>query len=563
MKTKKLLVITLILIFILPSISLNALSLQDENEEPSRNGLIDKLLDFRFKIGSIDGIGRWYVMQLRPPTPIQAYPAVVNLEYLNETTIVIGGIAPDTGTWQTLVKIAGGWDWGWMSQSVSYEFEFVPPEGYEDAWIATFDPKIMSFSPNKENMDWPGALTPFKTNLTLTLNPSADPKYPTQDLNLKINIWREDVSNTLVFLTPPTYPKTYREEYLERTADQPQRFFDVEEGDYLMYNLMLRWTLLIKNLPLPDYDRRVENVVDILVKVTKDHYAEIIAPPPMEIQPYQLMSIPVTVKNLGSHIDTFNFRVNTDAEGMIVTPPPVITLDPGEEGQAFVGVAAPKRFLSVGTTHTIEIEAYSIDDPETVFKNTIILSTTGIHVSGGSIYYGALLLTIFVIFIIVLLIFFRKRREKTCKKPDKPWEIPAEKKYLEKLKEKDKKEYDEILKMMEDEYKSALLWYEHCYKAIFKKRFLEKKKARRLKAESSKIIKKSEKDIQEKQQKEKPVEKLEAKEQAVEEIQKPEEVVKEPERERVDREAEMEKRKRGKTLLRIKREQEKQRRKFK
>jgi len=44
-------------------------------------------------------------------------------------------------------------------------------------------------------------------------------------------------------------------------------------------------------------------------------------------------------------------------------------------------------------------------------------------------------------------------------KPDKPWNLPEERKYLEKLKEKDKEEYNNVLKMMRDEYKSALLWY--------------------------------------------------------------------------------------------------------
>jgi len=58
---------------------------------------------------------------------------------------------------------------------------------------------------------------------------------------------------------------------------------------------------------------------DILIKVEKNHFAEIIPPTPIEIKPYELKSIPVTVRNLGSHVDTFNFRVNTDAEGMIVS----------------------------------------------------------------------------------------------------------------------------------------------------------------------------------------------------------------------------------------------------
>jgi hypothetical protein len=473
------------------------------------------------------------------------------------------------------VKIAGGWDWAWATQSVSYEFEFVPPEGYEDVWVATFDPKILTFSSNKENMDWPGADLPFKTNLTLTLNPSADPKLPTQDLNLKINIWREDIGNTLVFMTPPQYPITYREEYLNKTADQPQRFFDVDEGDYLTYKLLLRWTLILKNIPLPDYERRIENVVDILVKVKKEHRAQIVSPLPLEIKPYELKSIPVTVRNLGSHVDTFNFRVKTDAEGMIVTPPPALTLDPGEEGQAFIGVAAPRRFLSVGTTNTIELEAYSIDDPETVFSNTIILSTTGIHVSGSNIYYSALLLTIFIIFIFFLLFVLKRKRRKIIERPDKPWEISEEKKHLEELRKKDRKEYRKVMQMMEDEYDSSLLWYKYYTDSELRKRKAtrlkrKKQKEKELEKLRKEKIKSKEEKIKAREKKKKEEEKKRIEEKAKEEEEKtPEFEEKEPESpeetEIIQYESEKktdEQIRKEQTLLRIKQQQERQKRKL-
>ena len=251
---------------LIPSISLNASSLQgEENEDSSKQSLIEKLLEIRFRIGYgffglFPGVGRWFVYQIRPPVPIQAHPGTVNLEYLNETTIIIGGKIPGTDEWEVLINIAGGWDWAWMTQSTSYEFEFVPPEGFEDVWIAKFDPKIITLTPNKKNMDWPGALTPFKTNLTLKLNPSADPNYPTQDVILKVNVIREEVGDLLRFISPPTYPRTFREEYLERTADQ-YRYFDTPLK-YLTYRLISWWTLMLQNFRLPAYDRYIENTVE-------------------------------------------------------------------------------------------------------------------------------------------------------------------------------------------------------------------------------------------------------------------------------------------------------------
>jgi len=547
---KKLLALIIIFILILPSIALNASSRTGEQNNDSSKTLIDKLLKLRFKIGtSIRGISRWYVVQLRPPTPIQAYPNTVNLKYLNETTITIGGKIP-SGEWDNLVGVSGTWDWGWMDNSISYTFEFVPPEDApKDVWIANFDPKTIAMYPNKKDMNWPGADTPFKTNLTLTLNPSADPYHPTQDLNIKINVIREEVvGSRLTFLTPPTYPLTHTEEYLEKTKDQKVRSF-YPASLYLNYFIFFTGpSLMLINLANPLYDRYVENVVNILVKVEKDHRAEIIAPPPIEIQPYQVVSIPVAIKNMGSHTDTFNFRINSTDKDMLIAPPPAITLKPGEEGQALIGVAAPKIFRSVDITTTITLEAYSIEDPENVFQNNVTLITRGIHVSGINIYYGAILLVIFVIIAVLILFFLRTRNAKICKKPEKPWKIPEEEEYLEKLKEKNKEEYKKVLEMMKEEYESALLWYRSYLEAMIKKEKQEKQKAKAVTTEKKLVEKPKTKKIEEK----KPIE---TREKEIEKtLEKP--VAK------IEFES-AEERKKQEAILKIKREQEKQRKKFK
>jgi len=549
MNLKKSLALIILFILILPSISLNALSQAEENDNNSPKTIIDKLLELRFKIGTaIAGISRWKVMQLKPPTPIQAYPETVNLKYLNETTIIIGGKNPDAlDEWNTLINISGGWDWGWMDQSISYTFEFVPPEDApKDVWIANFDPPRITASPNKKNMDWPGANTPFKTNLTLTLNPSADPYYPTQDVNIKVNVIKEEVSpGRLTYLFPPAYPLTHTEEYLQKTEGRRRYFYPTSK--YLIW-LVTGPSLIIMNLQNPAYDRRIENVVSILVKVEKDHQAQIIAPPPMEIQPYQVLSIPVTIRNLGSHTDTFNFRINTTDKDMFVSPPPAITLNPGEEGQALIGVAAPKIFRSVGSVSSINLEAYSIEEPEKVFRNTIILSMEGIHVSGENIYYGVLILLILVIIATFILFFLRKRRAKICEKPEKPWKIPEEKEYLEKLKEKNKEEYKKVLEMMKEEYESSLLWYASYVKAMMEKERQEKQKAKVAEKEKKVTEKPKTKKIEAKKS-------IETREEEIEKtLEKP--------AAKIEFES-AEERKKQEAILKIKREQEKQKKKFK
>ena len=326
------------------------------------------------------------------------------------------------------------------------------------------------------------------------------------------------------------------------------------------------------NIGLPAYDKWIDSTVEILIKVDKYHLAEIKAPLPLEIEPYQVKSIPVSIRNIGSHIDTYNFKVKCSDENMVVTPPPSITLKPGEEGQALLGVAAPREFISIGSTTSIFVEAYSVDDPNTIFSNTVILTTAGIHAAGGAIYNSAVLAISFFAIIALYLYIINKRKEKICKKPDKPWEIPEEKEYLEKLNDD---EYKKMKNMMEDEYESALLWYKYYIQSIIKNRKTEEKE-KRIKEKEEKIkekkkkIKEKEEKIKEKEEKlelKKEIKKekiVEAKKKEIPKIEEkpPAEIKKEEEISLKEIEAEREKRRKEKIILKIRREQEEQRRKL-
>ena len=561
MKMKKLLAFALIFILIFPSISLNASS-QEESDNKSNNEdtIIHKLLRLRFNIGFIEPFGRYFMRQLRPPVPIQAYPESVSLKYLNETTFMIGGRNKDNTDWEKVIKLAGTWNWAWMNRQIVYTFEFVPPENTsKDIWNVEFNPEKIVLIPNRKNLDWPGAEAPLRTNVSIMLKPNVDPRIVTQDVVLKVNIVREEVLDKLGILKGvPEFVRTHKEEYIRKCEElDVPAFFYLTPIMIPMYNLLSKYSIFLMNLQLPFYDKWVDSTVEVLTKVDKFHLAEIKSILPQEIEPYQAKSIPITIRNIGSHIDTYNFRVRCNDENMVVTPPPALTLKPGEEGQALVGVAAPKRFLSVGTTTSIFVEAYSVEDPDKVFSNTIILKTTGIHVAGGAIYTTILLLTILVIVVGLYLYLSKKRREKICKKPEKPWTIPKENEYLEKLKQKDKKKFEETMQMMQEEYQSSLLWYKHYCRSILQKRKLEAQKERqhikdlKRKAKAKEKKKEEIKKIEEKKPKEPEKEEIIPKEPKIEEKRKPV----------VDKKAEMERRRKEQVLLRIKREQEKQKRK--
>jgi hypothetical protein len=596
MLTKKIIVFLLIFSLILPTISVNVLSRSatDDSSSNSNRGLMWRLLRMRFNIGFIDPLmlGRYFYRQLRPPVPIQSYPDAVDLRYLDNITFNIGGKNAKTLEWEPMIKVAGHWSWAWFNPRTIYTFEFVPPEDAPgDVWNVQFDPEKLIMDTNMENLEWPGAEQPFKTNVTIMLKNSLDPTYPTQDVILKVNIVREEVlAHTRIRSGAPAWTRNNLQGYKDKmNAMDPDAYqFWSIPINRITWNLLSKRVFFFTNLQFPPYDKWIDSTVEILVRVDKYHEAIITPPSPQDISPYEVKSIPISILNIGSHIDTFNFRVTTDAKDIVVTPPPAITLKPGEEAQALLGVAAPKSFISIGSTTSLFIEAYSVYDPNTIFPNTVILSTIGIHAEGSATYnFVLLIITLFVIVGIFLYI-ARRRREKISIKPDKPWDIPEEKKSLEKLKIKDKEKYNDTLKMMKDEYTSAILWYNNYCDALLKKKksdVIKKKKTPRKKIEVKidfkkflktfdgiKKIKIPVKKIKIRAKKDKTKVKKEKKKKKlipeIKPVEKPKKIKKEKTKEIkkkeiiIDKKAELEKIKRQRAIERIKRAQDRQLRKI-
>ena len=546
--------------------------------------LLDGFLKLRFAWGTTQYIGRYFNYQLMEPTPIQAFPEVINVEYYNQTTVVVGGknpLKPDE--WQTLLNLIAAYDWGWIYNSVSFRFELIPLENIsQNALTYSFDPEVISISPNTRNLEWTGQDNVLKTNFTFELMPSDDATNPTEDIIFQIKVIRQDVSNPRLMRFSPEFASWKN---LPKNKDKLNEYTTAPSGqsywthiNRIMWNSFTGFTfwLINKMAGLPDVNEYVDSIVNLLVRVKKDHFAELIPPEPINIRPNDVISIPVAVKNLGSHIDTFNFNVKADDGDLRIAQPSALTLEPGETKNAFVTVSAPPVLFDQGKTISIEIEAFSLEDPETTFSNIIILTTQGVYVSVGIVYYLALAGIILLILIALIIVPLRRRRAKICIKPIKPWDIPEEKEHLEKLKEKDKKEYSKELEMMEEEYRSVLLWYKFYIDSELKKgkatkvkqkkekiKDKEKRKEEKIKDKE----KRKEEKIEAKLQKKKEIEeKVEIKEEEIPEVEEPEPEIPEKVEERpfvVDREAEMEKRRKEKILQKIKREQEFQKRKLK
>jgi hypothetical protein len=512
MKYVKCIAVLLIGIFFISSILPNVVATSDGKTLLDR--IIIGLLKYSYSEGPIASLifndynTPWKVFRFAQQNSWIANPNVINITYLDEINITIGLLDPIKGGYQLGEEIFSSSE---VRTARDFYFKIDSSSGVpEGAFTARFDPPSLGSGFKGE----------VKTKLTITSNIPKDADVPGEFL-LRVNITGYT-----------TYGNLFKVFFLRGV-------------------LFYKWAYELSG-------KRVEegaDYVDIVVKLKRFHLAEINPPKNFEIGPDELKSIPIEIKNLGSHADTFNFRINTtDVEdGLIVSPPPPITLNPNEVGYTSISVATTRRFQDPGTLHPISIEAYSIYEPEKVFGNTVPILIKGVYVSEVNWIYSAF----FGIIIILVLAFIsyrrKKKSEKICKKPEKPWEIPEEKEYLEGLKKKDKKEYGKVLKMMEEEYESALLWYKSYLKVMTLKEKQEKQKTVSKEKKLS-FVTDIFKKLKVKKEAKKPIVPDEEKAQTkIEEMP--------GKNERIDAEFTAEQKKQE-AILRIKREQEKQKRKF-
>lgn len=533
-------------------------NLEDVLKDSSSNesGIVQKIIEFLLLLPM--KFNRMFFMRFNEPQTFLAEPNIIDIKYLDQTEITIGAINKTSGEFILLNDEMYGDP---LFPSQDYEFSLEIPEYLpDDAFVAHFQPQTLAAGPDEEGE--------VKTKLLITSNIPRNTALP-ENIHLRVNITKYMTAGNLYL------PRASGEGILGgKILDRIPIIGFLKQGNFPIMWIIQAVTPLFqppfgilysgKRLPeSPMY-------LDIIVKLNRYHLAEITPPGPyINMKPDELQTIPIKIKNLGSHIDCFNFRINYNSDSeLIISPPSAITLGPNEVGYTSIGVASPHAFNDPGTAHRINVQAYSIYDPDESFNNTVTVITRGIYISEMITIYSAIFLTL--VLIVVAFLFYRRKRflAKKCKKPEKPWNISNEKKYLENLKKKDKKAYNEALKMMEEEYRSALMWYKDYRKYILKKTIEKNNLSKRNKNLINRTLLSSKKAEKSK----KPIKKQKTKEKkgrfSTEFFKKSEKKEEEPERIKTEEQYIQQKfkedqRKKEKALLRIKREQEKQRRKIK
>ncbi|HHF59285.1 MAG TPA: hypothetical protein ENL44_03705, partial [Thermoplasmatales archaeon] len=86
----------------------------------------------------------------------------------------------------------------------------------------------------------------------------------------------------------------------------------------------------------------------------------------VEVLPGSIFSVPVEITNRGNYIETFRVSVEGDD---VATPfgSQLLTINPGETIKTNIQVHTPFSFFDLGTARNIEIKAYPVGSPESVF----------------------------------------------------------------------------------------------------------------------------------------------------------------------------------------------------
>jgi len=105
------------------------------------------------------------------------------------------------------------------------------------------------------------------------------------------------------------------------------------------------------------------------------------------------------------------------------------------------------------------LSAYSVYETSKKFSTSISITSKGFLISEMFVLTIAIIILSIIFIYLIFNYVIEKRRIQIFGKPDKPWKIPNEEKYLQELRKKDKKEYNKIKNMIKDEYQSSLLWF--------------------------------------------------------------------------------------------------------
>lgn len=180
-----------------------------------------------------------------------------------------------------------------------------------------------------------------------------------------------------------------------------------------------------------------------------------------ELQPREIVDVPVRVVNLGLEPRAFDMEVTGNPCDMLVATTNNNYVLAKSEALYTVSIQAPGAkpyYFSESCTVTVAVSPSNQPD---VFQTVpIAVQVRGAYVNPAWVFQ--FVASVLVVLLLYFILARRKARieEEILGKPQKPWTIPVEALYLKALKQRDERAWHVVRHyLMEDEYRSALMWY--------------------------------------------------------------------------------------------------------
>lgn len=323
---------------------------------------------------------------------IEAKPSAIEIGYGEKIKLEIGLIDMYAENASTFTKVTEEQVKSFTTARY-FDFSAEYPDFSSEGWFVSFNPTKIYYEVGNV----------LKTNVTIQLN---NPRVPVQSGRIRIKVTDYWVFNNV------WYP---------------------EGRDYGLFDKFF-WFFGAVIIGFGKYSGQVapeEFYYDLLVNVKPFRNVQLEALDLVKLKPNEITSIPITIKNRGNYNDTFAFRITSEYENIKLTDPTVLALQPGQSADTLLGVAVPDYVVDTGTLHPINIEVYSIEEPNvTIASQKVILETQGLYVSEmNGVFFGFMI----ILFLVIIVIIIRQIKQMPKKKAEE------KKKTLTKKKKEKKK----------------------------------------------------------------------------------------------------------------------------
>ena len=180
---------------------------------------------------------------------------------------------------------------------------------------------------------------------------------------------------------------------------------------------------------------------------------------PKTIRPNGITTYQIEVEHLGNYFEHYTLWVKPE-EGWIAEIERSLVVFPGGKAFANLTICAPETFYASGKVAIINVYARPLSNPDIVYNIPVVVLVKGFYIPPYVPWIVIPVIIIIALVLIFILLPIHRRLAEYRGRPQRPWKLPKEKKYL--LDVRDTSGLIAVMRakrLMREEYRSALLWW--------------------------------------------------------------------------------------------------------